>query len=183
MKRKGRKLGKYILILSSIAALNCAGLSYAYWDQDTDILVNTSTGCIKPTFNNSYNIDDKGEGKLEVRFNDDHTMMLITGEVSPGYTGDIDFDIANKGTLPVILRTNNTEDKFKSDDIQVKVNIYGQGGGHNGILQLDQKMSSKSPNKNPYLHIEVSDKQKSGEDAKDINTTFKLFLPFDQYTK
>jgi len=184
--KKRAKLGKYVLIISSIAALNLAGVSYAYWEQGNTIRTSASTGYINPVFDKtSYSIvDTKGEGKLDISFQDDYTM-IITGEVSPGFSAEINFNIANTGTIPIRFTPDpGLAASPQTEGVNADIKFSGQEIG-----------SGKQPAENSNLHIEVGNIPEASRPAPPDNKDgegnpaeenglfyiFELSMPFEQY--
>ncbi|WZL73549.1 hypothetical protein QBE52_02110 [Clostridiaceae bacterium 35-E11] len=99
-KIKGMKKISFFYIIA-IAMLNIMGISYAIWNDQVHIKSFVSTGKIEPYFGDVYVMDKQnGNGDLMVYFEDEYTIN-IQGQVEPGYKAVLNYDIKNKGTMPV----------------------------------------------------------------------------------
>lgn len=166
MKRRMTKKhsGKLIIITVSIIAMNFLGISYAYWTEDLGVnaQMTTSMGNINPSFCNQYSINKvKGDGDLSIRFEDDYTM-IIEGQVEPGYKAFLDYNIVNKGTVPV--KYENQKDNVH-DGIKIVVNQKA------GVLKPEQDCSDSDKGASK-LQIEAKDEG---------NYRLDFELPFQQW--
>ena len=157
--------GKLIIVTASIIAMNFLGVSYAYWSDNLGIHteLTTTTGSIDPQFCSQYSVNEtKGKGQLSVRLEDPRTMV-IEGTVEPGYKAFIDYEVLNKGTVPV--KYVNQNDSI-NNGIHIVVNQSA-----NAIQPNETCNSNKGSSK---LHI----------DANQVgNYKLEFILPFQQWVR
>jgi hypothetical protein len=202
--------GKHLIIISSIAALNMMGMSYAYWNDQLEIVTKLSTGYMKPLFdkNNSYvtiekvsDLEDcgddknnwgdneyrKDEGKLnnvDVEIEDKGKTMIISGQLEEGYQAIVHYSVLNQGTIPV--------KSVKNDETITKNGLNIQLNQPSKIIKPLEKHNKEDKGVNALIEIkptEMSDSQdrhkliKPDDHADKKNTVkFGFDLLFKQWT-
>lgn len=163
LSRKARKpkalFPGYLMLIAAIVILNFMGISYAYWDNSVSVNDSVTTGAMKPEFSNEYKIENiEGEGEIYVSFDDDNTIMNITGEVKPGYKATLYYSLCNGGTIPI---------KF-----------YGQNINQNSEYNImpNQQLTVIYPYDNAIgLELNIQ------ADERINNEEFQIDLPFEQF--
>lgn len=151
MKKRSNHLGKYLLLFSSITAINIFGISYAYWNDSVKVVAKVSTGNLDVSFcENNYDIETvkSSDGDIiEIDFYKENgkDVMEIKGEVEEGYKAFIHYCVKNSGKIPVKLsnKANNI-----NGDIKIIVNQQ------HGVLRSNN--SFYNSNGNPKIHIEAN---------------------------
>ncbi len=113
MARKRRRSIVLLATIVTITVLDLMGASYGYWNDSLHISGALSTGTLEPIFaacvdlkeDQDKNTDTKLHKQASVRglkvsFNEDRTVMEISGKVVSGHKTIINYGIANKGTVP-----------------------------------------------------------------------------------
>ena len=181
-KKKRANRGKYLIIISSIIALNAIGLSYAYWTGQLEVITTLTTGSFGPVFckdNYSINVvrDDQEDGNqgcadafserkknpetlsdLKVEFLDDSQTMFITGQMEEGYTAFVNYSISNIGTIPIKYdqsqgKRSEQKDLTIQDGLKVQVTQQPQ------VIKPQEKILAEQGADNPKVQIQVSNDQ------------------------
>jgi hypothetical protein len=139
-KKKHNNLGVNFILLTTIITINLLGISYAHWDNQLDINTSISTGIMEPSFIRDYQLDNNGKGDLQIKFYKDsksgknidtYNIMEISGEVYPGYEGELTYYIENKGTIPIKIKGEQIE---PGGILPLKLEIYENVIEENEIL-------------------------------------------------
>ncbi len=182
--RKKKSTARIILIASSIIMLNLLGISYANWNDNTDMQFSISTGSIKPYFigdeikivgnskgeiyveDSTNKKTDKGKGNGKENNDEDisgeiiltpkDNTLLISGWCYPGFNQNIFINVGNEGTIPVVFKGI---EPIKNDDI---------------IKQIDFK--EKDNNGELKIHLQADNEKK----AEVGDYSFEYQLQFEQ---
>lgn len=146
MKIKKRKKKNFlgfnnisIICCTLIVLLGATGISYAFWNDDLNIITIISTGSIEPYF--KTNDDDfKNEfnmGDLTVSVEDD--KITIEGETFLGYDKTLNFYVSNRGSIPVRYNSiiNSNGDFF--DEINIPNVAIGNDDTLLGSIRINPK--------------------------------------------
>jgi len=180
-RRKRKFTAVEITLLVFLVLLNFMGISYAYWNDGLAINTRVTMGSVDLCFCPTYSLEVKrGEGNLNISFNEDRTIMYIEGTVSDDYKAFLHYCVRNRGSIPVKYIGSNGKDdvEFSSDALKVTVQNL-----QHGILEPGEKFYSETGN--PKIHIESkkTNKNKNGEDGDNSSLYyFELEMPFTQWT-
>jgi len=106
--------GKMALLLSTLViALMVVGTGFALWSKTLYINGTVNTGTVEAGFDNvmcnDNGIDpgyDKDVASCTVEVSQDHQTITVTiNNAYPSYSCDIDYDILNKGSIPVKIQS------------------------------------------------------------------------------
>lgn len=121
------------------------GISYAYWNDSLEINTRITTGNIGVSFSSLYNLDvENGISDLTVDFNDDYTIMNISGKVSDEFNAFLHYSVLDHGSIPVIFK----DQKGQVDNMPVQ-NLQ------HGMLDSGEKFYME--NAAPQLHLFAKD--------------------------
>lgn len=145
MKRrnKNKSVGRYIVLVSSIAMINIMGVSYAYWNDNLNITTTVSTGKLDVKFCNQLSITERGnnaDGDLKAIPNGDGSVT-ISGWANPNYQAFVDFCVENVGTIPFKLVSveyidgnNNIEKATDLSKIHIHIPNNAEGDYDKNII-------------------------------------------------
>lgn len=143
--RKKQSVGMLIILALSIITLNLLGVSYAYWNENLDMAVLTSTGSIKPRFSGDE-IKIVGNSKGEITLTPRGNALEITGWCYPTFNENIFVEIGNDGTIPIVY---NSIEEIDSDEIIQQID-YTWAEGKEGIkihIQAENENNIKYENR------------------------------------
>lgn len=128
------------MLVATIVMIQFMGVSYGAWTDEVNINTSISMGSIDTYFSEAKisNKVNKESKKNTLKINKEGNTLYIEGTVEPGYKGTIDYEISNKGTIPVESKDGKT---IKPDDKEVLP----------GRIKIEPKLN-KNQNENSYTY-------------------------------
>lgn len=141
MKRRNKRSGSTMIMVSVIIAINLAGINYAQWNGGMRVTSSVSTGIFDAQivdFNITGDSDSEGliglrglKGAKRLRGSKDGSDLKIVGTMQEGETATVTYSVKNSGTLPVKFGEPKVVEKsgLKFDmELAVK-DVDGKTGG------------------------------------------------------
>lgn len=104
-----KKIG--LIALTLVLSLGLMGAGFAYWTETLTINSSVATGTFDPYFENAVGSDnespppDVGDCTADIDDDDPLSMTVTITTGYPCYTGYVDFDIVNGGTVPAKIKS------------------------------------------------------------------------------
>jgi hypothetical protein len=127
-----------IVCLCAIGTLSLLGVGYALWENgNLEIVQSISAGNIDPYFSN-YELNEAGYNLGDLQITREDNIITITGNVQPGYQGTLNYEVTNRGSVPVncciIDENKNLPEIIKIE--KPERTIRGKDGSAKGKLEI-----------------------------------------------
>jgi len=131
VKKRNKRSGSKMILVSIVIAINLAGINYAQWNEGMKVKASIKTGVMDAEIV-TFNVT--GQGLQGAKNGSD---LNILGTMTQGQTATVAYSVKNLGTLPVKFGPPKVSEKngLKFDLTSAVKGVDGKLGG-NGQFQI-----------------------------------------------